>query len=61
LDSIAGKAWYGSPGPQGWRWESSPDPRPVARLFAIYNDKADPDYVLVPATLGQPLAEGSNK
>jgi FtsZ-binding cell division protein ZapB len=62
LDSIAGKAWYGSPGPRGWRWEPIPDgARSVARLIAIFNDKADPDFVLVPATLGQPLAEGSNK
>jgi hypothetical protein len=62
LDSVAGKAWYGSPGPHGWQWEASPDSaRSVARLIAIYNDKADPDYVSVPGTLGQPGAEGSSK
>jgi hypothetical protein len=62
LDSAAGKAWYGSPGPRGWQWEASPDgARAVTRLIAIYNDKADPDFVVVPATLGQPLAESSNK
>jgi hypothetical protein len=62
LDSAAGKAWYGSPGPRGWQWEASPDAaRSVARLIAIYNDKADPDFVSVPATLGQAAPEGSNK
>jgi hypothetical protein len=62
LDRAAGKAWYGSPGPHGWQWEASPEAaKPVARLIAIYNDKADPDFVAVPATLRQPLAEGANK
>jgi hypothetical protein len=62
LDRAAGKAWYGSPGPRGWQWEASPDAaKPVARLIAIYNDKADPDFVLVPSTLRQPSAEGVNK
>jgi hypothetical protein len=58
LDRAAGKVWYGSPGPRGWRWEPRPDAdRSVERLVAIYNDKADPDFVAVPATLGQPLSE----
>jgi hypothetical protein len=62
LDSAAGKAWYGSPGPRGWQWEPSPDSaRSVARLIAIYNDKADPDFVAVPATLAQQMPEGTNK
>ncbi len=62
LDRAAGKAWYGSPGPHGWEWEASPEgAKPVAHLIAIYNDKADPDFVAVPATLRQPLAEGANK
>jgi hypothetical protein len=58
LDRTAEKAWYGGPGPRGWRWEPSPDAvRPVERLIAIYNDKADPDFVPVPAVLAQPLAQ----
>jgi uncharacterized protein DUF3450 len=62
LDSAAGKAWYGSPGPHGWQWEPTPEAaHSVGRLIAIYNDKADPDFVAVPATVGQPMAEASNK
>ncbi len=58
LDTEAGKAWYGSPEAGGWRWEPSPESaRSVARLIAIYNDKADPDFVSVPAT----IAVGSSK
>lgn len=58
VDNASGKAWYGSPGPHGWQWEPSPDSaRSVARLIAIYNDKADPEFVSVPAT----IAEGSSK
>jgi len=60
LDRAASKAWYGSPGPHGWQWETRPDAVPsVTRLIAIYNDRADPDFVSVPATLGQPLAGGN--
>jgi hypothetical protein len=62
LDSAAGKAWYGSPGPRGWQWSPVPDSvRSVATLIAIYNDKVDPDFVSVPATLAQQASEGSNK
>jgi hypothetical protein len=62
LDRAAGKAWYGSPGPHGWQWEANAEAvKPVTRLIAIYNDKADPDFVLVPATMRQPLAESANK
>jgi hypothetical protein len=35
--------------------------RPVARLVAIYNDKADPEFVPVPARLDQPAGEGPGK
>ncbi len=62
LDRAAGKAWYGSPGPKGWQWEPRADAaRSVAAMIAIYNDRADPDFVTVPATLGQPVAEGASK
>ncbi len=58
LDRAAGKAWHGVPGPRGWQWEPKPDAvRPVEKLMAVYNDKADPDFVAVPAVLGQPAAE----
>lgn len=62
LDRKAGKAWYGSPGPKGWRWEPLDGAvGPVTRLIAIYSDKADPDFVAVPATLSQPVAGAIEK
>jgi hypothetical protein len=62
LDRATGKVWYGAPGPRGWQWEPRPDAtRPVTTMIAIYNDRADPDFVSVPATLGQPAAEGVSK
>ncbi len=62
LDKVAGKAWYGSPGPKGWQWQPSPDAvGPVSTLVAIYNDKANPDFVAVPAMLSQPMAEAGSK
>lgn len=62
LDGEAGKSWYGSPGPRGWQWAPTPEAtRSVARLIAIYNDKTDPDFVSVPATLSQPIVESSSK
>src|SRR5580658_3393246 len=62
LDGAAGLAWYGSPGPKGWQWEPMPGSAPsVARMVAIYNDKADPDFVSVPARLDQPAGEAPGK
>jgi Protein of unknown function (DUF3450) len=60
LDRAAGKAWYGSPGPKGWHWESLADGiHGVEKLIAIYNDKADPDFVTVPAKLYHPASENA--
>jgi len=62
LDRAAGKAWYGSPGTKGWQWEPLPDSvRPVSALIAVYNDKTDPDFIAVPSTLGQPVAQNANR
>ena len=62
LDRPAGKVWYGSPGPQGWQWTPRPEAvAPVTKLIAIYNDKADPDFVVLPATLGHTATDGSTK
>jgi hypothetical protein len=55
LDRAAGKAWLGSPGPQGWRWTPRPEAaEEIARLIAIATDKADPDFVIAPAALNRP-------
>ncbi len=52
LDRAAGKAWLGSPGPQGWQWEAHPEAaHDVARLIAIATDKADPAFIVIPAQL----------
>jgi hypothetical protein len=52
LDRMAGMAWLGSPGPQGWLWEPHPEAaKAVEKLIAIQKDKADPDFVTVPARL----------
>lgn len=49
LDAAPGKAWYGSPGADGWKWEPRPDAAAhIAKLIAIHTDKADPDFVKVP-------------
>ena len=58
LDRTGGKAWCGSPGPQGWHWEARPEVvRQVARLIAVYNGKADPEFVAVPVQLAHVGAE----
>ncbi len=58
LDRTGGKAWLGSPGPQGWKWEARPDAvKRVDRLIAIYNGKVDPELVAVPARLSHNSSE----
>lgn len=60
LDRPAGKAWFGSPGPQGWQWEPLPDGAgQVAKLMAIYQGKAEPAFVEVPARVKNQSAEAS--
>ena len=55
LDRAAGKVWLGSPGPLGWQWEAQPGAAAqVAKLIAITADKADPEFIVVPAKLGHP-------
>ena len=50
LDRTAGKTWLGAPGPEGWQWEPLPEAaQSVADLMAIHRDKAEPDFVTVPA------------
>jgi len=57
VDRVARKAWLGSPGPAGWRWEARPEAFDgVVKLIAIANDKADPTYVAVPAIVPRSLS-----
>jgi hypothetical protein len=61
LDVVGAKAWYGSPGAQGWQWNACPEAaKQVARLIAIHNDKFEPDFVAVPIRLGHLSAAAAN-
>jgi hypothetical protein len=52
FDRTTRQAWLGRPGPDGWSWQARPEAADgVARLLAIAADRADPDFVLVPAQL----------
>ena len=54
LDRAGGKAWLGSPGPKGWRWEPVPDGAgKVAQLIAVYRGENEPRFVEVPARLSE--------
>ncbi len=56
VDRAAHKVWLGSPASGGWRWEPKPEAfENVVRLIAVASDKADPDFVLVPATVSRSL------
>jgi hypothetical protein len=58
LDRAAGKAWLGAPGPGGWQWTPAPEAaRQVAALIAVHNDKAEPEFVAVPAQLAHPSTQ----
>jgi Skp family chaperone for outer membrane proteins len=62
LDRAAGKVWLGSPGPKGWQWEPHPEAiRQVAQLIAVFNDKAEPEFVAAPAKLGHVATVTSNQ
>jgi hypothetical protein len=52
LDRTAGKVWLGSPGPKGWQWDFHPEAaRAVIELIAVCKDKAEPEFIPVPARL----------
>jgi hypothetical protein len=58
LDRAGHKTWIGMPGPGGWRWEPSPDAfAQVVELLAVARDKADPAFVVVPATVAKSVTE----
>lgn len=57
LDRRAGQAWRGAPGTQGQGWTWAPITAAagsVEQLIAIYQDRADPAFVTVPAQLAHP-------
>lgn len=57
LDRATGRAWIGRPGPTGWIWELNPEAAPaITQLIAVYLDKGDPDFVLLPARLDGELS-----
>lgn len=60
LDRPARQAWFGSPGPEGWRWEPIPGAFDrVARLVTIYRGRSEPEFVEVPVRLKTHSAESS--
>lgn len=60
IDPAAEKAWLGSPSGGRWRWEPRPEAyADVSRLIAVATDRADPDFMTVPATVTRTLAENS--
>ena len=62
LDRPARQVWFGSPGPERWRWEPVPDAfDQVARLVTIYRGKAEPEFVEVPARLRIHSVESAKK
>jgi len=61
LDRTAKKVWLGSPGPKGWQWESHPEATPkVIELIAVCKDKAEPEFVPVPARLVHSTSSQAN-
>lgn len=61
LDRVSGKAYLGFPGGPGWVWEAHPElVGPVSKLVAVYKDKADPEFVELPASLRGPWAPRSS-
>jgi hypothetical protein len=60
VDRAVHKAWLGAPANGGWRWEAKPEAfDAMVRLLAVATDKADPDFVLVPAAVSRSLPENS--
>ena len=56
VDRTARKAWLGTSRDGGWRWEPKPEAfQNVLRLIDIAADKADPDFVVVPASVPRSL------
>ena len=62
LDRAAGKVWYGAPGADGWKWEPKADALAgIEHLMSVYDDKADPGFVIVPASVAATSAQTLTK
>jgi len=61
-DRTTGKTWIGSPKPNGWQWELCPQAtKAVSALIATNSEKAEPEFVAVPARAGHSLTPVSSK
>jgi len=61
-DRATGKTWLGAPTPAGWRWATCPEAaKAVGVLIATYNEKAEPEFIAVPARAGHKLSSASSK
>jgi hypothetical protein len=50
LDRVTGKAYVGAPSAEGWKWEENASAAPpLLHAFAINQEKADPDFIELPA------------
>jgi len=62
LDRTAKRVWLGSPEPKGWQWEPHPEAAPrVIELIAVYKDKAEPEFIPVPARLAHSSTQANNQ
>ena len=53
-DKIGRKAWIGARGPEGWKWTPCPESeRSIRAMIATFDEKAEPQFVAVPATAGR--------
>jgi hypothetical protein len=60
VDRAAHKIWLGTPVSNEWRWEPKPEAfENVVQLIAVATDKADPDFVIVPATVTRSLSQNA--
>jgi len=60
VDRATRRAWLGAPGNGKWRWEPKPEAfENVVQLIAIATDKADPDFLIVPATVTRSISDNS--
>jgi hypothetical protein len=62
IDRASRKAWLGAPEDGAWKWQAQPEAfDAVVQLVAVAGDKADPDFVTVPARVARSVGSSSNK